>query len=153
MDQAGKNGIRVVKIRIGLVLAKEGGALPKLALPVKFGLGAALGSGKQYYSWIHIDDLSRIFIDAIEKEHYNGPYNGVAPNPLNNKEFTKTMASILNRPLILPNIPSIFLKIALGELSGAILGGSKVSCNKLLSEGFKFKYEHLKPALEDLLPA
>lgn len=151
VDQLKTLGIRVVKLRIGIVLALEGGALPKLALPVKFGLGAALGTGKQYYSWIHIEDLIGIFIDALKKDSYNEVYNAVAPNPVTNKDFTKSIATILKRPLILPNVPSVLLKVALGELAGIVLGGNKISSKKVQNEGFKFKYEHLDSALKALL--
>ncbi len=106
VEQIEKLKIRVVRLRIGIVLAMEGGALPKLIQPIKWGVGAPLGSGNQYYSWIHIHDLCRIFLEAIENERMRGAYNAVAPNPLKNKDFTKTIASKLNRPLILPNIPS-----------------------------------------------
>lgn len=151
VKQIEKLKIRVVRLRIGLVLAKEGGALPKLLEPIKWGVGAPLGSGNQYYSWIHIKDLSRIFLEAIENERMRGPYNAVAPNPLTNEEFTKVIASKINRPLILPNIPSFVMKLMLGERSNMVLGGSNISSNKLKSEGFKFIFKDLDEAIEDLL--
>lgn len=144
-------GVRVVKIRTGLVLSTEGGALPKLMLPVKLGVGAALGSGNQVYSWIHIEDLCRIYLEAIENENLNGPINAVAPNPVTNKEFTRSLARVLNRPLLLPNIPSFVLNTIFGELATAVLGGSKISSNKIQKTGFKFKYNDLDAALTQLL--
>lgn len=144
-------GIRVVKIRTGLVLSTEGGALPKLMIPVKFGVGAALGSGKQVYSWIHIEDLCRIYHQAIVNESMQGPINAVAPHPVTNQEFTRSLARILKRPLLLPNIPRIILKIILGELATAVLGGSRVSSGKIQDLGFKFKYNNIDAALTQLL--
>jgi uncharacterized protein (TIGR01777 family) len=144
-------GIRVVRLRIGIVLAKEGGALPKLLQPIKFGVGAPLGSGNQYYSWIHIYDLCRIFQEAIKNESMQGAYNAVAPNPLTNKDFTKVLASKVGRPLILPNIPSFAMKMILGELSNMVLGGNKVSSKKIKSEGFKFTFNDFGEALENIL--
>jgi len=151
VEQIEKLKIRVVRLRIGIVLAKEGGALPKLAEPIKWGAGAPLGSGDQYYSWIHINDLCRVFAEAIENERMRGAYNAVAPNPVTNEEFTKVVASKINRPIILPNIPSFVLKIMLGEMSEIILGGLKVSSKKLSGEGFKFIFKDLEEAVGDLL--
>lgn len=151
IEQIEKLKIRVVRLRIGIVLAKEGGALPKLLEPIKWGIGAPLGSGDQYYSWIHIQDLCRAFLEAIENERMRGAYNTVAPNPLTNKEFTKVIASKINRPLILPKVPAFVMKIMLGEMSEIVLGGSKVSPKKLKGEGFKFLFDDFGEAIEDLL--
>lgn len=145
-------GIRTVRLRIGIVLDKNGGALDKLVTPIKLGAGAALGSGKQYVSWIHIDDLCHMFVDAIEKNSMKGIYNAVAPNPVTNEELTKGIASAIGRSIYLPNVPSMALKFMLGsEKATILLGGNYVSPEKIIKEGFNFKYTHLEQALKDLL--
>ncbi|CAN5464136.1 TIGR01777 family oxidoreductase [soil metagenome] len=151
VDRISTLGIRVVKLRTGLVLTTEGGALPKLMLPVKFGVGAALGSGKQVYSWIHIEDLCRIYLQAIENESMNGPYNAVAPEPVTNQEFTRSLANVLNRPLLLPKIPRLILNIILGEMAIAVVGGNKITSRKIENTGFQFNYNNLDAALTQLL--
>lgn len=144
-------GIRTAIIRTGVVLSKTGGALEQMAMPVKFGAGAALGSGKQYIPWIHIEDICAVYLKAIQDEEMHGIYNGVGTQHINNKDFTKTIAKVLNRPFFLPNIPSFVIKTALGERAVIALKGNKVSPEKLLRSGFSFKYENLEKALEDLL--
>ncbi|MTI24159.1 TIGR01777 family oxidoreductase [Fulvivirga kasyanovii] len=143
--------IRVVKIRVGVVLSDRGGALKEIGKPVKFGLGAPLGSGDQYMSWIHIDDLCNIFIHAMENENINGPYNGVAPHPVTNRELTKSIARVMGKPFFLPAVPGFALKLVLGQMAGMLLGSSRVSSEKIESEGFKFKFPEIKEALHDLL--
>ncbi len=152
VDQIAELGIRTVKLRIGVVLSEKGGALEKIAQPIKLGAGAALGSGKQYLSWIHIDDLCQMFIHALENEAVQGVFNAVGPHPATNAEFTKATAQVLNRPLILPNVPSFALKLMLGEMASIVLGGNRVSSEKIQAQGFQFQYPTLKPALQDLLP-
>ncbi|MCC5931937.1 MAG: TIGR01777 family oxidoreductase [Cyclobacteriaceae bacterium] len=143
--------IRTLALRIGVVLSNQGGALEKMALPVKYGAGAALGSGEQIMSWIHIDDLCEMFCHLIQKESYSGAFNAVAPNPVSNKEFTRTLAKVLNKPIFLPPVPAFVLKIMLGEMSAMVLGGSNVSAEKILKTGFAFKYSTAEDALKDLL--
>ncbi|MBU2928426.1 TIGR01777 family oxidoreductase [Winogradskyella psychrotolerans] len=143
-------GCKVTKIRIGLVLARDGGALPEIVKPIKFGAGAAFGSGKQWQSWIHVDDLASLFVFAVQNE-FDGIYNGVAPNPVSNKELTKAAARILKRPLILPKIPKFAMKLILGEMHILLFESQRVSSQKVHSEGFNFTFVNLKPALEDLL--
>lgn len=143
--------IRTVKLRMGLVLSKKGGALEKIAKPVKLGFGAALGRGDQYISWIHIEDLCGIIIKALEDQTLNGVYNAVSPNPVTNKEFTRQLALILKRPFFLPNVPGFLLKIMLGEMASLVLGGNKVSSEKIENSGFKFQYPDLTVALIDLI--
>ncbi|MFC5271555.1 TIGR01777 family oxidoreductase [Adhaeribacter terreus] len=140
--------VRTVIFRIGLVLSNLGGALPQMAKPVKMMAGAPLGSGKQYMSWIHIDDLCRLFIKAIEEQQFNGVYNAVAPNPVTNEEFTKALAEVMHRPLIVPKIPAFGVKLVLGEMSEVVLGGSRVSSAKVLHTGFTFEYNSVEEALE-----
>ena len=142
--------IDVTKIRIGLVLSKKGGALLEMVKPIKFGVGAAFGSGKQWQSWIHIKDLANLFLYVLE-HNLSGVYNGVAPNPVTNKELTKTIARVLNRPLLLPNIPKFFMKLVLGEMHILLFESQRVSCKKIEDKGFNFSYNYLEPALKDLL--
>jgi uncharacterized protein (TIGR01777 family) len=149
-DEVGELGIDVTKIRIGVVLAKDGGALEKIKQPIENYVGAPLGSGKQWQSWIHIEDLARIFLYVIEKK-LEGVFNAIDPNPVNNKELTECIAKRLEKPLILPNVPAFVLKLMLGEMSSIVLGSQLVSSKKILSTGFKFKHSQLKSALADLL--
>lgn len=150
-DRMGELGLRVVKLRTGMVLSNKGGALPKLIQPIKLGAGAPLGSGKQYISWIHIDDLCSLYKAAIEQEAYQDTYNAVAPGPVTNEEFNKVAAKILNKPLFLPNVPSFALKLALGDMASVVLGGHKVSNQKIEATGFTFQYRDLEAALKNLL--
>lgn len=142
-------GIPTSKVRIGIVLTKEGGALKEMAKPIKFGFGAALGSGQQYMPWIHIDDLCHLFIHAMESK-LEGAYNAGAPNQVNNKEFTKILAKVLRKPLWLPNVPAFVMKLILGTRALLVLEGSRVSSTKTENSGFKFKYENLKAALKEI---
>jgi uncharacterized protein (TIGR01777 family) len=146
-------GIRVVRLRTGILLSPRGGALEPMARQVRFGLGAALGDGKQYMSWIHLDDHCEAIIFALEHDGMHGPYNSVAPAPVTNSEFTKTLARVLKRPFFLPNVPAFILKLLLGEMSILVLGGCKVSSEKLIAAGFKFKYPELDISLKDILIA
>ncbi len=143
--------IRTVILRTGIVLSKSGGALEKIIKPIKLRIGAALGNGNQFMPWIHIDDLCNLYIQAIENKDYNGIYNAVSPEHCTNTNFTETLASILNKPIWLPNIPEFILKIIFGELSVILLEGSKVSSDKIEKMNFKFKYPSLLTALQNLL--
>ena len=148
-DRFSNLGIDVAKIRVGLVLSEKGGMLEKVRKPIEMNVGAPLGSGKQWQSWIHLDDLAGIFLHAIERE-LTGVYNAVAPNPVTNKEMTKQLADQLNKPLWLPNVPKFVLKTMLGEMSQIVLSSQLVSCKKIEEHGYKFKYSNLSKALEDL---
>ncbi|MEH0157715.1 TIGR01777 family oxidoreductase [Limibacter armeniacum] len=150
-DLIAQQGIRTAKIRVGIVLAKNGGALDKMSTTARFLMGAPLGNGKQYLSWIHIDDLANMFIHAIENPNMEGPYNGVAPNPVTNEEMTKAIGETLHRPVILPNVPSFALKLMMGEMAEMLLHGTKASSEKIEKAGFQFLYPELKPALMKLL--
>lgn len=136
-------------VRIGIVLSTDGGALKELARPIKLFAGAPLGSGKQYIPWIHIKDVSRQFIYQMESK-LSGPYNASADEHRTNAEFTKDVASVLNKPLILPNVPTFVMKIILGERAMMVLKGNKTSNKKIKDAGFKYKFSNLKLALEDL---
>lgn len=144
-------GIRTAIIRIGLVLTREGGVLAKMALPVKFGIAPYFGNGQQYYSWIHVTDLCRIFLTSIQQDSRSGIYNAVAPQVVTNKEMVKQITKTLRRPFIGIPVPEIALKIGLGELSSALLTGNWVSANKILQTGFTFQYPKLEQALANLL--
>lgn len=150
-DEIGKLGIRTIKIRTGIVLSEEGGALKELVQPVKWGMGAPLGSGNQYMSWIHIDDLCRLYLYAIENPNMQGAYNGVGPTWSTNREITREIARILKRPLWLPPIPAFLLKLVLGEMADLVLKGSKISATKVQQTGFTFHYPDLTAALSNLL--
>jgi uncharacterized protein (TIGR01777 family) len=144
-------GIRTVKIRTGVVLTKQGGALEKMILPIKAGIGSAIGSGKQYMPWIHIDDLCNIYIKAIEDTQMNGAYNAVAPDYKTNKDFNKTLARVLKKPFWFPGIPAIVVKIAVGKMSSMLVKGSRISSDKIKAAGYDFLYPDLEKALTDLL--
>lgn len=143
--------IRHACIRIGVVLCEEGGALPKLSLPVKMFVGAAVGAGTQYISWIHIEDLCEMFVKAIESENWQGTYNASAPNPVTNQEMTKAIGKVLNRPVFLPNVPAFVLRMGMGEMANIVLGGNRTSCQKAEKAGFKFVYPQIEAALRSLL--
>ncbi len=143
-------GIRTVKIRIGIVLAKNGGALKKMATPINYFIGSSLGSGKQFVPWIHIDDLCAIFLKAIEDEQMNGVFNAVAPEHITNKELTKAIAHTLHKPLFLANLPGFILKIIFRELSNTFLKGSRVSSKKITTTGFVFKFKTINDALKNI---
>lgn len=150
VSQFEKLEIIVSKIRIGIVLAKNGGALQEMAKPIKYGVGAAFGSGEQYQSWIHIHDLVAVFYHVIENE-LPGIYNGVSPYPVSNAELTKAIAKTLEKPLFLPNIPQFVMKLILGEMHQILFSSQHVSCRKILDENFQFKFASLDKALNDLL--
>lgn len=142
--------ISVSKVRIGLVFSEKGGAFPKIIQPIKYGAGAPLGTGEQWMSWIHLDDLARLFLHVIEK-NLEGIYNGVSPNPVTNKELTKAAATKLNRPLFLPNVPKFAMKLVLGEMHIILFESQRVSSKKIENTGFFFEYVTLDKALEELL--
>lgn len=141
---------RVVKLRTGIVLSADGGALKKIAQPVKFGVGAPLGLGSQWVPYIHIDDLCEMYLAAIEKESFKGVYNAVNGDHVTNTDLTKATAKALNKPLWLPNVPSFLLKAVFGEMAGLILEGSRTSAEKIKKAGFDFRYENLQDALRNI---
>ena len=137
-------------VRIGIVLDRDQGALPKLLTPVKWGLGAALGTGRQWQSWIHIDDLAGLFVFLLD--HDLGPIvNGVAPNALRQKELANIIAATLKKPMVLPAVPSWLLKLILGEMSSVVLQSQRVTSEVLKDSDFQFHYSSAKAALENLL--
>ena len=142
--------IKTTALRIGIVLDLHEGALPKIMGPIKNYFGAALGSGDQWQSWIHIDDLVRLFMFVLELK-LEGVYNAVAPNPVQQNELTKLTAKILQRPLVLPNVPEFALQLMLGEMRAIALESQRVCASKIQDAGFKFNFLELEPALEDLI--
>lgn len=133
--------------RIGIVLSKTGGFVPEMAKPIKLGFGAALGSGKQMISWIHIDDLCAMMLKALEEETFTGTYNAVSPQPASNKQITKAIANKLGKPLLLPNVPAFALKLLFGGFSYELLVSHNISAGKIENAGFKFQYPDLDSAL------
>lgn len=140
----------VTTIRIGVVLAKESGALVEMAKPIKYGFGAVLASGKQYVSWIHIDDLVAIFKYVID-HNLEGVYNAVSPYPTTNEELTKAIAKTLNKPLFLPKVPKFILSLLLGEMHEIVTSSQHVSSRKILDAGFQFQNASLVKSLQNLL--
>jgi uncharacterized protein (TIGR01777 family) len=144
-------GSRVVCVRTSTVLSEKGGALEVLKKPIELNVGAVLGTGDQYFPWIHIDDLVNIYVKAVECVTIDGAYNASAPDFVTNKMLTKTIADHLGKTIWLPNIPKFVIKTALGEMSVLALEGSRISPDKIINEGFKFAYERLDSALADVL--
>ena len=142
--------IRTIILRTGIVLSKNGGAYEKISKPIKIGVGAALGSGKQYMPWIHITDLCNMYLNAIENTELHGIYNAVSPEQVTNDEFTSSAAFSLNKKIRLPNVPSFVLKTLLGKLAVILLEGSRVTSEKIIATRFSFKYASLKEALKDV---
>jgi len=142
---------RLVKLRTGIVVSNEGGAYPEFKKSLQFGIAAILGSGKQVISWIHIDDLVRTYIYAIENEKLNGVYNAVAPRPVTNKQLTLELARTIKKSFFIPvYVPSFVLKIVLGEMSIEVLKSATVSCKKIQNERFTFLYPSIESAIRHL---
>jgi uncharacterized protein (TIGR01777 family) len=142
---------RLVILRTGIVLSNDGGALAEFKKPLRFGVAAILGNGKQMVSWIHIDDLCSMYITAIENEKLSGSYNAVAPNPVSNKTLTVQLAAAMKKKFYIPvNVPAFVLKLMMGQSSIEVLKSTTVSCKKILDAGFAFKFKTIETALEDL---
>jgi uncharacterized protein (TIGR01777 family) len=152
-DQFAGIGIRTVKIRSGVVLANGEGALARLMKPAKLGLVVRLGSGKQYFPWIHIDDLCRIYLKAIKDNNMNGAYNAVAPGHISHGDFVMLMAAFMRRPVILPPVPGWIIKTTMGEMSDIVLKGSRISPEKIIGLGFSFRHKSAADALKNIIKA
>ncbi|WP_316828206.1 TIGR01777 family oxidoreductase [Pedobacter miscanthi] len=150
VDQGKKLSLRVVKLRTGIVFSSKGGALPQLAQPVKLFAGAALGTGKQWTPWIHLDDMVEMYIEAVENVKLESCYNACAPFPVTNIAITKAIAKQLHRPVWPIKVPKKVLALLLGERVEAVLMSNNTSAQKILDAGFKFKFTHLEDALKDL---
>jgi uncharacterized protein (TIGR01777 family) len=143
--------IRLVKLRTGIVLSNDGGAFIEFKKSLKFSLAAVLGNGKQMISWIHIDDLCRLYIDAIENKNLNGSYNAVTPEPISNEQLiTRIAQKLKGKFFIKAHVPAFVLKLILGEQSIEVLKSTTVSCNKIQQEGFSFLFPSAEAALEQL---
>lgn len=148
--EATKHDVRVTRMRLGLVLGKQG-ALPKIAKAFKWFVGGKLGKGKQWMSWIHIDDVVGAFLHALDNESLQGPVNVVAPNPERNRDFTKALGKVLGRPTFMP-IPGFAVKALAGELAEYTLNGRRAVPKALLATGYQFRFPNLTQALTDLYP-
>jgi len=145
-------GVRNCYLRTGIALSTKGGALEKMLEPAKFGVSGYFGSGEQWYSWVHIDDLARVYMAAIDNEKYEGPINATAPIPVRNKHLAKALAKAVDNPAVALPVPAFGLKAVFGEMSHTILDSCKVSSQKLVDElGFDFEYPDVEGALAELL--
>ncbi|MDA9811179.1 TIGR01777 family oxidoreductase [Flavobacteriaceae bacterium] len=142
-------GVKVSKLRIGLVLSEDGGVVGTLKIPTLFGLGAAFGNGKQGQSWIHIDDLVSMFLYVIEQK-LEGVFNAVSPNPVSQSRFISALAKAINRPHVFPPLPKFLIDLLMGEMSSLVLDSHWVSSKKILKKGFTFKYETINGALDNI---
>jgi uncharacterized protein len=144
-------GTRVVLCRFGIVLGDKGGALDQMVPLFRKGLGSSLGSGSQWFSWIHQQDLSNILLFLIEQPKISGPINCTSPNPLRNRELTKVLGEVLGKPTFLPSVPGFILKAVMGEFGDVLLKGQKVLPKKLIASGYSFRFLDIRQALSDLL--
>ena len=150
-DPAVGRGIRVVNLRFGVILTPEGGALPKMLTPFRLGIGGVIGDGRQYMSWITMDDVLGVITHALMTSELRGPVNAVTPHPVTNEEFTRTLGRVLRRPTMLP-MPAFAARLAFGELADALLLASqRVEPTKLLASGYEFQFPKLEGALRHLL--
>ena len=145
-----KLDIDISKIRIGIVLAENGGALKEMSKPIQMGLGAAIGNGKQYQSWIHISDLANMFLFVLEN-NLTGIYNGVSSNPVTNEKLTKELAHVMGTSIFLPNVPKFAIKLVLGEMAAITLESQYLLNDKIKKTGFNFEFENVEDALEDAI--
>lgn len=150
-DPAKQKGIRVVHLRIGVVMSPKGGALAKMLLPFKMGAGGIVGNGKQYWSWVSLDDVIGAFLYALQNENLSGAVNAVAPRAVTNAEFTKTLGKVLSRPTIFP-LPGFAARLVLGEMADdLLLSSARIEPTRLLASGYQFKHPDLEGALRELL--
>lgn len=150
VERASEFGLRTAMLRQGIVLSNKGGALTKFIPPFKFFIGGGLGNGKQWFPWIHIDDIVAIYSFILDHENISGPVNAVSPQTIRMSEFAKSLGKILKRPSIF-NVPELALRILIGEAASTIVSSQRVVPKKLMNHGFKFKFESLEEALQDLL--
>jgi uncharacterized protein (TIGR01777 family) len=149
-DKFASLGLKVCKLRTGIVLSSNGGALVEMLKTIKLGLGSAFGTGKQIQSWIHIHDIAALYLFAI-KNDLEGVYNAVSPSPVTNEELTFTIAKVLKKPLFMPNIPKFVMKLMLGEMHELLFENRNLSARKIEEKGFEFKYKTIDKALKNIL--
>lgn len=149
IEEVATTGVRTVGIRIGIVLSTKGGALAKMLPPAKLGANTYFGDGQQWYAWVHIEDVCRLFMYALEQEEMKGFYNGTAPNPERNKDFARILGRVINSPILVP-APAFGLRLAMGEMADVILTSAKVLPERTLTTGFEFQFKNLEAALQDL---
>ncbi|MFN0087014.1 MAG: TIGR01777 family oxidoreductase [Blastocatellia bacterium] len=149
-ERAADAGVRVATVRTGVVLASEGGALEKMLTPFRLGLGGSLAGGRQWFPWIHIDDIVGILRHGLVTPNLQGPINGVAPGIVRNEEFTRALAAALHRPALFP-VPEFALRVMMGEMAGVVLASQRVVHGVALETGYQFQYPKLEPALEAIL--
>jgi len=149
-DKFATLGLKVCKLRTGIVLSTKGGALVEMLKTIKLGLGSSFGSGKQIQSWIHIHDIAALYYFAINN-NLEGVYNAVSPNPVTNEELTFSIAKVLKKPLFMPNIPKFIMKLILGEMHELLFENRHLSANKIIDEGFVFKFKTIDNALKNIL--
>ncbi|MCU0345668.1 MAG: TIGR01777 family oxidoreductase [Saprospiraceae bacterium] len=144
-------GLRTPVIRIGVVLSTRGGALEKMLIPFRFFNATYFGNGRQWMSWVHIDDICRMFIEAIDNEQFNGTYNGVAPQPFRNRDLVFELKKAIDKPALLLPAPEFVLRVAMGEMADVVFDSTRVSSKKIEAAGFQFQFPDLQAALRDLL--
>ena len=145
--------VRTVALRTAFVISKNSDAFRKMVLPTRFGLGAPIGSGNQYMSWIHIEDLCQLYLKAIEDTSMQGAYNAVAPEFINNADFMHALAKVMRRPFFMPHVPAFFMRLIMGEAADMILGGSRISAQKIQDAGYEFQYDTSEKAFKASLKA
>jgi uncharacterized protein (TIGR01777 family) len=150
VDKFTSLGLKVCKLRTGIVLSTKGGALVEMLKTIKIGLGSSFGSGKQIQTWIHIHDIASLYYFAI-KNNLDGVYNAISPNPVSNEELTFTIAKVLKKPLFMPNIPKFIMKFILGEMHELLFENRNLSAKKIIDKGFVFKYKTIDEALKNIL--
>ena len=149
VDKFKSLGLKVCKLRTGIVLSNKGGALIEMAKPIKMGIGSPFGTGKQMQSWIHIHDIAALYFFAITND-LEGVYNAVAPNPVSNEKLTVEIATVLRKPLFMPNTPKFMMKLLLGEMHELLFENRNISSQKIVAKGFVFKYKTIDEAIENI---
>jgi uncharacterized protein (TIGR01777 family) len=149
--EAEGHGVRVLPCRFGIVLGAEGGAIGKMILPFEWYLGSPLGTGNQWFSWIHQQDLVDIILFLMDTKDISGPINATAPHPVRNRELTRVLGQVLKKPTFMPPVPGFIIKLIMGEFGSVLLRGQRVLPKKLTDIGFRFQYPDIRRALEDLL--
>jgi len=149
--EAERPGVRVLLCRLGIVLGKNGGALGEIIPLFQKGLGSRLGDGQQWLSWIHEDDLARLYLFLMERRELSGPFNCTAPGAVRNKDLTKVMGEVLGQPLLMPAVPGFMVRLIKGEFGTVLLKGQKVLPKRLLEAGFRFHFPDLRGALKDII--